>query len=407
MLSAVFILLMGGLLLENGRAHDAEKPDIIVGPSSGVVNIGDTVNITCIAAIKYPGSTFLLHKIGNPEAIRQQKAPDGYYVAIFSLTRIQHNDEGRYTCQYLPADGFPFNSSWSSTISITVKVPKPTLTFDPDSGKALEGGVIIVKCEVHIDAPITVYLFSGRKMIYNVTSESTPTVSFTIAHVTSKNEGMYRCLYDILSPKRTRSEHSDPKRLYVLGIKAPLSILHPSSADVIKGGNLSMTCTAATKHPCFFYENTHDPYTNFQLAQGKSNVTVFITNVGFCDEGNYSCQCLVEVNGLMVYSARSNPMLLTVIDYSEVTFEASTTGTHCNLALAISLGCVVFTVLILICAALGVCLSKRKTAKIQPSSASETFDSMNPSDSPEQQQQQKLGQKPDWTDSCMEFPEGI
>ncbi|XP_067833438.1 immunoglobulin superfamily member 1-like [Heptranchias perlo] len=464
MTRAAFVLFMG-LFLENKSAQYIDQPDIILDPYSGEFIIGDTVNITCMAPISYPGSTFLLHKVGNARPIQRQKAPDGYYLAVFSFVRIQHSDEGIYACQYLSEDESPFNSSLSDTVTITVKalqkpttnllpasgiaapganvsitcvdptkrpgvqfslyrnrntksigeqatdrgrhvatfhlvnvqsddegnyrcryrmevtsgnwsesppsdpvkvtvierVPKPTITFDPVSGRALQGGVIIAKCNVHTDRRTNAYLFRGRNMISNVTSESTSTVFFTITNVSTKNEGTYRCVYDILQSRRIRSEHSDAIRLTVLNIKAPLITLRPSSAKVIKGGNLSMTCATATKHRCFFYMNSDEQYKHTHLAEERSNVTVAITNVGVCDEGNYTCLCLMEVDGTLVYSARSNLLQVTVIDHREA-------GASCSLTVTISWICAAFIILILVSAVLGVYLSKKKSATYQPSS---------------------------------------
>uniref|UniRef100_UPI00398ED663 contactin-2-like n=1 Tax=Pristiophorus japonicus TaxID=55135 RepID=UPI00398ED663 len=225
---------------------------------------------------------------------------------------------------------------------------------------ALQGGVVSISCKVQVEGRRCIYLYRDRRMIYNVTSESTEKAVFTMANVNRESGGNYRCICDQLSPRRVRSKPSDAIRLTVLDVKAPLSTLHPSSAEVIEGGNLSMTCTAATQQQCFFYDNSDDQYMNHHLAVGRSNVTISVVNISVCDVGNYTCQCLIEVNGVLAYSARSNLMEVTVIGRVESMTKASQTGSTCSLVLAISLSCTAFILLILISAILGVCLSKKR-----------------------------------------------
>ncbi|XP_078063123.1 uncharacterized protein LOC144489049 isoform X2 [Mustelus asterias] len=251
-----------------------------------------------------------------------------------------------------------------------------------------------------MDGPKRFNIFRGRHMIFEGKTDSKTPVVFTIANVTSENRGNYRCVYLlILSGKR--SDSSNVVKVTVMaGIKAPLTILHPAAADIITGGNLSMSCTATSSGRCFYYQDYDDTVSNFQLSEGRSKATVSITNLSFCDEGNYTCQCLVEVNGAMVYSARSNLMPLTVSDRPEPKNKASTERTYrpepknkastertyrpepknkastertsYHLTLALSLVCTALLVLILTSALLGVVLSKRKIALVQTSSTDET-----------------------------------
>ncbi|XP_041038166.1 immunoglobulin superfamily member 1-like isoform X2 [Carcharodon carcharias] len=252
------------------------------------------------------------------------------------------------------------------------QLPKPTISFDPDSGIVLEGGVIIIKCEARINGAKEFHVFQGREQIFNVVLDSNSTAVFTIANVTSKNNGNYRCIYYKELPSRKRSEASNVIRLTIQGIKAPLTILQPAAAVVITGENLSMSCTTVTNGQCFFYQDYHDAYLNLPIAEVSSNVTVSITALDFNNDGCYSCQCLIEYNGTKVYTARSNLMQVTVLDRQEPKHKPRGTRPSYNVPLALSLVFGSFIVLILISALLGVLLSKKMTATDQPGSPGET-----------------------------------
>ncbi|XP_078069604.1 uncharacterized protein LOC144493892 [Mustelus asterias] len=237
------------------------------------------------------------------------------------------------------------------------RLPKPVISLDPISGFALEGGIIIIKCGVDIDGPKCFNIFRGEYMIFEAKTDSNTSAVFTKPNVTSEDRGKYRCVY-LLVLSGERSSSSNVIRVTVMaGIKAPLTILHSAAVDIITGASLSMSCTTAGNGQCFYYQNYDDAVSNFQIAEERSNATVSITNLSFCDEGNYTCQCLIEVNGAMVYSARSNLMQITVSDY--------------NLILAFSFVCTALIVLILIAALLGAILPKWKIALAQSPSPDE------------------------------------
>ncbi|XP_072349610.1 leukocyte immunoglobulin-like receptor subfamily A member 4 isoform X3 [Scyliorhinus torazame] len=235
------------------------------------------------------------------------------------------------------------------------RLAKPTISFEPVSGIALEGGIVIIKCAVDINVPKWIYIFRGQEMVFNGTQDSNETAVFTIVNVTSTNRGIYRCIYDLLVPNQRRSSSSNVIRLTVLGTNAPLSILHPAAVEVNVGGKLNMSCSTASNGRCLYYQDS-----KFQLAEGRNNVTVSIINLSFCDEGNYTCYCLVEVNNSTVFSARSNIMQVTVsgklTDRPEAKNKFATEG----------------TVLILTSAILGVTLPKRKIAMSQTHIRDET-----------------------------------
>ncbi|XP_072349609.1 uncharacterized protein [Scyliorhinus torazame] len=251
------------------------------------------------------------------------------------------------------------------------RLAKPTISFEPVSGIALEGGIVIIKCAVDINVPKWIYIFRGQEMVFNGTQDSNETAVFTIVNVTSTNRGIYRCIYDLLVPNQRRSSSSNVIRLTVLGTNAPLSILHPAAVEVNVGGKLNMSCSTASNGRCLYYQDS-----KFQLAEGRNNVTVSIINLSFCDEGNYTCYCLVEVNNSTVFSARSNIMQVTVsgklTDRPEAKNKFATEGTDYNLTLALILIVTSFIVLILTSAILGVTLPKRKIAMSQTHIRDET-----------------------------------
>ncbi|XP_072102865.1 immunoglobulin superfamily member 1-like isoform X1 [Mobula birostris] len=204
------------------------------------------------------------------------------------------------------------------------KVPTPSITTEPTSATGLQGGVIIFKCNTLIDRDKTVYLFKGSEMIFQFRSISEPVAFFTLRNLTSKSGGTYRCMSEIFRPRRRKSRPSNAIRLTMRDTQAPLSILRPPSAVVTEGSNVNMTCTANMGNNCVFYAYRGNRYSPIQLGQRRNNTSISILNVTLGDAGKYTCHCLVEVNGIFVFSAPSHFMELTVresVPKPNITFE--------------------------------------------------------------------------------------
>ncbi|XP_038642761.1 uncharacterized protein LOC119958365 isoform X2 [Scyliorhinus canicula] len=279
-----------------------------------------------------------------------------------------HNMRRNFSAHCEPLKKYPFTSHFPAlgpTPGLLLnfgraqdRLPKPTISFEPVTGIALEGGIIIIKCAVNINDPKLIYIFRGQEMVFNSTQDSNETAVFTIGNVTSTNRGIYRCIYDLLVPIQRRSGLSNVIRLTVHRTKAPLSILHPADVEVNAGVTLNMSCSTARNGRCFYYQDS-----KFQLAEGRNNVTVSIKNISFCDEGNYTCYCLVEVNNSTVFSARSNIMQVAVsgklTDRPEAKNKVTTEASDFNLTSAMILIVTAFIALILTSALLGVILPKK------------------------------------------------
>ncbi|XP_060708609.1 leukocyte immunoglobulin-like receptor subfamily A member 1 [Hemiscyllium ocellatum] len=250
--------------------------------------------------------------------------------------------------------------------------PNPTITLEPVTGLALQGGVIIVKCETHTEDPKNVYLFQNGRIIYNVTSSLSSSVAYTIVNITSQHLGNYRCFYANIYDRRQKSRPSTPVRLSILGgIKAPLSVLQVyPAAEVTEGETFTMTCLTAASSRCFIFKGKQNEH--FQIKEEKSNVTITIGNVTYCDEGNYSCYCLIDVSGKTVFTAQSDWLQVTVMDREEQINEAVAAEINSSLILPIALASTTFIVLNLMCAFLAVCLSTKKGTTLHPAHHGET-----------------------------------
>ncbi|XP_078390482.1 immunoglobulin superfamily member 1-like isoform X2 [Cetorhinus maximus] len=349
-----------------------KAPLSILQPASAAVIKGDNLSMSCTTVTN--GWCFFYqdyHDASSNLPIAEERSN-----VTVSITTVDFCDQRSYSCQCLiEYNGTKAYTARSNLMQVNIfgRLPKPTISFDPDSGIALEGGVIIIKCEAGINGSKEFHLLKGGEQILSAYTDSNSPAVFTIPNVTSKNDGIYSCIYHNDLPCPKASEASDDIRLNVqAGIKAPLSILQPASAAVIKGDNLSMSCTTVTDGWCFLYQDYHDAYWNLPIAKERSNVTVSITAVNVCDGGSYSCQCLVEWNGTKVYAARSNLMQVNIFDRQEPKYKPAGTGSSNKIPVALSLVFTSFVVLILISALLGVVLSKKIPATDQPRSQGET-----------------------------------
>ncbi|XP_048476579.1 Fc receptor-like protein 5 isoform X2 [Rhincodon typus] len=284
--------------------------------------------------------------------------------ATVTIANVTYSDTGNYSCRCLiDVNGKRVYTAQSDWLEVTVmgNIPSPTIKLEPASNLALQGGVVVVKCEAHTEDPIFIYLFQNNKVIYNFISASSSPVVYTISNVTSKHTGNYHCLYENVSDQCQKSRPSTPVRLSVLaGIKAPLSVLQLAPAEVFEGENFTMSCHTVASSQCFIFKHGHKQNEYLQIAEAKSNTTVTIANVTYCEEGNYSCHCLIDVNGKSVYTAQSDWFEVTVIDRPKPKpTDEAVTKLNSSLILTIALASTTFIVLNLICAFLAACLSMK------------------------------------------------
>ncbi|XP_048379841.1 immunoglobulin superfamily member 1-like [Stegostoma tigrinum] len=287
--------------------------------------------------------------------------------AIVTIANVTYSDTGNYSCRCLiDVNGKSVYTAQSDWLEVTVmgNIPSPTITLEPASNLAVQGGVVVVKCEAHTEDPIFIYLFQNNKIIYNFTSASSSPVVYTINNITSEHAGNYHCLYENISDQRQKSRPSAPVQLSILaGIKAPLSVLQLAPAEVFEGEKFTMSCRTSASSQCFIFKEGHKQNEHFQIAKGKSNTTVMIANVTYCEEGNYSCCCLIDVNGKSVYTAQSDWVEVTVVDRPKPKpTDEAVTKLNSSLILTIALASTTFIVLNLICAFLAACLSMKKAA---------------------------------------------
>ncbi|XP_069783100.1 leukocyte immunoglobulin-like receptor subfamily B member 3A isoform X2 [Narcine bancroftii] len=329
------------------------------------VTEGSDLHITCVADTNH---TCFFYGYGDDGYSQTYlaKGKSGTTVSVPNMTR--HN-MGKYVCHcFVEVSGTLAISAPSNFLELTVSdadiglsgnAPKPNITFEPVSGTGLQGGIVVVKCEIPVDGEKIVSLIAGSEKIYVVTTLSEPAVYFTLINLSVASTRSYRCMYETLRPKKGPLSLSDEIHLTILDIQAPASVLHPSSAVVTEGSNLQVTCTANTDHHCFLYEYSDDQYSLRRQAETKSGITISMTDVTRCDEGPYVCHCIMEVNGMLAFSALSNIMNLTVTErQNDAAAEVTKKGIDHSQLLVLGFS-IFFIVLILSSAILGGCLSKK------------------------------------------------
>ncbi|XP_069783101.1 leukocyte immunoglobulin-like receptor subfamily A member 2 isoform X3 [Narcine bancroftii] len=368
----LFIFFGWGLLTKNGEAQGSmPKPSISSDPASGRGLQGGVITFKCDAHV-HGEKTFYLFQNAKKVATRPISEP----TAHFTLANLTSRHAGNYRCIYEVFRPRRRKSKPSDTLHLTIldadiglsgNAPKPNITFEPVSGTGLQGGIVVVKCEIPVDGEKIVSLIAGSEKIYVVTTLSEPAVYFTLINLSVASTRSYRCMYETLRPKKGPLSLSDEIHLTILDIQAPASVLHPSSAVVTEGSNLQVTCTANTDHHCFLYEYSDDQYSLRRQAETKSGITISMTDVTRCDEGPYVCHCIMEVNGMLAFSALSNIMNLTVTErQNDAAAEVTKKGIgkhsmdYSDHSQLLVLGfSIFFIVLILSSAILGGCLSKK------------------------------------------------
>ncbi|XP_047427793.1 uncharacterized protein LOC124997828 [Mugil cephalus] len=290
------------------------KPTISMNPV-GKFTWGQDLSITCSISTQHLGGTFILQKTTGSFRTTKTSSANS---ATFSIPNVNFNNEGSYQCQYqkrVSDRDFSSPQSDSVTLSVTVVLPKPTISMNP-VGKFTWGQDLSITCSIstqHLGGTFTLQKTTGSYRKSKTSSANSAT--FSIPNVNFNNEGSYQCQYQTrVSDRDFSSPQSDSVTLSVIVVlPKPILSINPVG-KVTWGQDISITCQISTQHlgGTFILQKTTGSYRQTRTSSTNS-ATISISNVNFDNEGLYQCQYLTRVSGRDFSSPQSESVTLSVI----------------------------------------------------------------------------------------------
>ncbi|XP_069028525.1 uncharacterized protein [Embiotoca jacksoni] len=267
------------------------KPTISMNPA-GEVTWGQNVGITCSISTQVLGGTFILTKTSDSSTKNQTSRSNS---ATFNLSEVDFDVEGLYQCQYQkrgPRREFISQSSDSVRLSITVNLPKPTISMNP-AGEVTWGQVVSITCSISTQFSGGTFVLTKTSGSFRKTERSSSTsATFRIRNVDFDDDGSYRCQYEkSISSQTFRSSLSDSVPLVVSVTFGKPTISMNPAGEVTWGQNVGITCSISTQvlGGTFILTKTSDSSTKNQTSRSNS-ATFNLSEVDFDVEGLYQCQ---------------------------------------------------------------------------------------------------------------------
>ncbi|KAG7222073.1 hypothetical protein INR49_016747, partial [Caranx melampygus] len=280
----------------------------------GEVTLGQDVGINCSISTQYLGGTFTLQQTSGPARETQTSSSNS---ASFNIRQVNFDREGSYQCQYqtrVSNKDLTSPPSDSVRLSVTVKLPKPSISMNP-VGEVTWGQDVGINCSIstqHLGGTFTLQQTSGS--FTKTQTSSSNSATFNIRQVNFDNEGLYQCQYQTrVSSRDFTSPLSDSVRLSVT-VKLPKpSISMNPVGEVTWGQDVGITCSISTQHlgGTFTLQQTSRSFRKIQTS--SSNSTTFIIHqVNFDNEGLYQCQYQTRVSSRDFTSPLSDSVRLSV-----------------------------------------------------------------------------------------------
>ncbi|XP_038594862.1 leukocyte immunoglobulin-like receptor subfamily B member 3 isoform X2 [Micropterus salmoides] len=275
-------------------SESLSKPSISMNPA-GEVTWGQDVSITCSISIQvHLDGTFLLQQTSGSFRTTQTSSTNS---ATFIIPKVNFDNEGSYQCQYqtsVSRRDFSSPLSDSVRLSVTVRLPKPSISMNP-AGEVTWGQDVSVTCLISTQHLGGTFLLQQTSGSFRKTQTSrTNSATFIIPKVNFDNEGSYQCQYQTSVSRRDFSSPlSDSVRLSVtVRLQPPsISLTSPNrGSEVTRGDSFVFTCSSSSHYPTgvFFLIFSGSNITDPKPAVNHSASFNFPA-AEYEHQGNYSC----------------------------------------------------------------------------------------------------------------------
>ncbi|XP_047560543.1 Fc receptor-like protein 5 isoform X5 [Lutra lutra] len=243
--------------------------------------VGDTVEFRCEAQ---RGSPPILYKFYLEDVILGSSwAPSGGGVSFNLSLTAEHS--GNYACE--ADNGLGAQRSEETSLSVTVPVSHPILTFRVPRAQAVVGDVVELHCEAQSGSPPILYQFYHEDVTLG--SNSAPSgggVSFNLS-LTAEHSGNYSCeANNGLGPQRSKTM---PLSVTVPASRPVLTLRVPRTQAVV-GDMVELRCEAQSGSPPILYRfYLEDVILGSSSAPSGGGVS-FNLSLTAERSGNYSCE---------------------------------------------------------------------------------------------------------------------
>ncbi|XP_059805398.1 uncharacterized protein LOC132380536 isoform X2 [Hypanus sabinus] len=234
-----------------------------------------------------------------------------------SFTVVNNRTEGFYSCLYdQQLSGRWITSFPSDAAKIHRTKLKAGLYFERHSGVYMKGETAAITCFVTSkNSAHSFFFYKGNALLRSVdVGSSDHMTSIVLSNVSEAERGSYTCMYEvIISGRLLQSDESNTCLLAVEELLAPTISVH--STDLEIGGFIRFTCTCPGGYPeiTFILQKANEDNSKSRVISARNHsVTFDIRNVTLSDEGEYFCRYQVILNGTVLSSTSSSPLLVTV-----------------------------------------------------------------------------------------------
>ncbi|XP_041036008.1 alpha-1B-glycoprotein-like isoform X3 [Carcharodon carcharias] len=174
------------------------KPTASIEPVSGVVTVGERVQINCSSS--YPSPISHLYKKYGTKPVETRIVSDSERSVILAMKDLEPEDSGAYCCSFEKTEkGKVYESerSYFVEVNVTATLPKANISVHPPSGVVSRGSIIRITCTGSIlnsGGCFRLYRDSEQKGELDM---SCPQQSATFTITDTDTDGMwnYNCLY--------------------------------------------------------------------------------------------------------------------------------------------------------------------------------------------------------------------
>ncbi|XP_078069598.1 leukocyte immunoglobulin-like receptor subfamily A member 1 [Mustelus asterias] len=321
--SLSMLLLIVPSLIENSEGNPLPKPTLSLDPSSGAILPGEEVSLTC--HFPFIGCAGEFYR--NDNDLVSYFNEENYNVTHQFKEGLPAKGHNSYTCQYRKY--FENNRTWGYSprsdpvwVTVTDKLPEPTLSIEPASGVVTVGERVQFNCTSSYPAHIShLYKKQSRSPIDSrKVSDSERTVILTLADLVPEDSKEYSCSFE--KTVNGRVYHSDRSAFVEVTVKEELPkadiSVDPPSGVVSRGEAIRINCVGSIlAHGGRFHlhrEDEEDRTLDVPGPQQSANFTIRDTNT--TGTWNYSCSYGRMVKGREYHSPRSDGVRVTVKQFS-------------------------------------------------------------------------------------------
>ncbi|KAF5920124.1 hypothetical protein HPG69_006394 [Diceros bicornis minor] len=230
--------------------------------------VGDIVELHCEAQ---RGSPPILYQFYHEDVtVGNSSAPSGGG-SSFKLSLTEEHS-GNYACE--ANNGLGAQRSDTVSLSVTVPVSRPVLTFRAPRAQAVVGDVVELHCETQRGSPPILYRFYHEDVILWISS----THSFLIIILKE-----YINIHDKKIKWYKRDETNIPVSRPVLTLRAP-------GAPAVVGDVVELHCEAQRGSPPILYQFYHENVTVGSSSAPSGGGASFNLSLTAEHSGNYSCE---------------------------------------------------------------------------------------------------------------------